>query len=206
LAADRRHLLVWRGLDEFRAEVCELELEADRLRARGTQLGAEPVPYRLDYELETEPGFATAALHAVARGGGWERRLALSRDAGGSWRVEGGVDGDLDLPPPGGDPEPFAEAIDCDLGRSPLTNTMPVLRCGLLEPGAEPQDFVMAWVSVPDLAVHRSEQRYEPVSADADGAVVRYVGRHREFVGELRFDRRGLVVHYPELAERVALD
>jgi hypothetical protein len=197
-------LALWRGLDGFGAEACELELEADRLRARGTQLGAEPVPYRLDYELQTEPGFATAHLHAVARGGGWERRLALRRDDGGSWSVEGGIDGELDLPPPGGDAGPFAEALDCDLGRSPLTNTLPVLRCGLLAADAEPRDFVMAWVSVPDLGVHRSEQRYEPVSADAEGGVVRYVGRHRDFVGELRFDRRGLVVRYPELAELVA--
>jgi hypothetical protein len=197
-------LALWRALDGFGAEVCELELEADRLRARGTQLGAEPVPYRLDYELATEPGFVTAELHAVARGGGWERRLALRRDTDGAWSAEGGVNGDLHLPPPGGDPEPFAEAIDCDLGRSPLTNTLPVLRCRLLAAAAAPQDFVMAWVSVPDLGVHRSEQRYEPVSTDAEGAVIRYVGRHREFVGDLRFDRRGLVVHYPELAELVA--
>jgi hypothetical protein len=57
----------------------------------------------------------------------------------------------------------------------------------------------MAWVKVPDLSVHRSEQRYEPV----DERTVRYVGKHRSFVGELELDRDGLVVRYPELAERV---
>lgn len=73
-------------------------------------------------------------------------------------------------------------AVDCDLGRSPLTNVMPVRRHRLHEaPGAV--DFLMAWVSVPDLGVHRSRQRYEhlrPVAVDSP-AVVRYVGAHRGF-------------------------
>ena len=196
-------LLLWRALDGFGAEAAEVDLTHDRLRARGTQLGSDPLPYRLDYELETAPGFATARLRAEARGDGWTRRLDLRR-GGEGWTVDAGAEGDADLPPPGGETQGFAEAIDCDLGRSPLTNTLPVLRVGLGEVGAPARDFVMAWVSVPDLGVHRSEQRYEPVSTDADGAVIRYVGRHRDFVGELRFDRRGLVVRYPELAELLA--
>ncbi|MDQ6914309.1 MAG: putative glycolipid-binding domain-containing protein [Actinomycetota bacterium] len=196
-------LLLWRGLDGFGAEACELDLQDDRLRARGTQLGADPVAYRLDYELETARGFATARLRAESRGGGWRRRLELCRDADGLWSFDAESDGEVELPPIGADLEGFGEAVDCDLGRSPVTNTLPVLRAGLLEPGAAPRDFVMAWVSVPDLAVHRSEQRYEPVSSGAGGHIVRYVGRHRDFVGELRFDRQGVVLHYPELAELV---
>ena len=55
-------------------------------------------------------------------------------------------------------------ALDCDLGLSPLTNFMPIRRRRLLD-GGEAHEFLMAWVSVPDLGVHRSEQRYEPVDA-----------------------------------------
>jgi hypothetical protein len=29
------------------------------------------------------------------------------------------------------------------------------------------------------------------------------VGEHRDYVGELRFDRDGVVITYPDLAERV---
>ena len=46
-------LLVWRGIDEWRAEVSQVRLTADGLIATGTQLGVAPVPYRLDYSLET---------------------------------------------------------------------------------------------------------------------------------------------------------
>ena len=74
---------------------------------------------------------------------------------------------------------------------------MPVLRAGLLEAGAQPHDFVMAWVAVPELTVHRSEQRYEPI----DRHHVRYMDPSFEAVLEL--DDDGLVVRYPDLAERI---
>jgi uncharacterized protein len=164
-----------------------VRLEAGRLSARGTQIGAEPEPYRLDYQLETGDRWVTESLYVEARSHDWERRLVLVRDRVGGWSANGEPLADLD------------GAIDCDLGLCPLTNTMPVLREGLLERGAEARDFVMAWVAVPALTVHRSEQRYEPM----DPCTVRYVGKHRDFVGELTFDADGLVVRYPGLAERV---
>jgi len=65
--------------------------------------------------------------------------------------------------------------------------------------GGEPVDHVMAWVSVPDLAVLRSEQRYEPI----DASHVRYIGLDSDFTADLELDEDGLVVRYPRLAERV---
>jgi hypothetical protein len=193
------HALVWRGLDAWRAEYVSATLGSDRLLARGTQVGVDPLPYRVQYALDTAPGFATARLTVDAegvdtRGVRWSRRLDLRRENEGGWWLSADGHGDVDLPQAGGVPEAFAEALDCDLGFSPLTNTMPILR---LE--AEPRDHVMAWVSVPDLGVHRSEQRYEPLGERR----VRYVGRHRDFVGELALDEYGFVVHYEGLAERV---
>jgi hypothetical protein len=86
--------------------------------------------------------------------------------------------------------------LDCndffDLGYSPLFNSLPVL-AGL----ESARDFVMTWVDVPSLEVHRSEQHYEPLG---DG-LVRF--RSGSFVADIRFDDDGFVVHYPRLAERV---
>lgn len=48
------------------------------------------------------------------------------------------------------------------------------------------------------------QQSCEQVRRDGDQAVVRYVGRHRDFVGDLVFDRDGVVDLYPDLAGRVA--
>ena len=194
--------LIWEGLDAWRAETAQVELTRDGVYATGTQIGVDPVGYRLDYRLEAPERFVTSRLEVEVAGTGWTRRLELCHDGHGAWSCDSGAEGDVDLPPPGGDPAGLGEALDCDLGLSPLTNLMPVRRHALHEREVA-VDFVMAWVSVPDLGLHCSEQRYEHVRRMNEGAVVRYVGRHRSFVGELELDPDGLVLHYPELARRV---
>jgi hypothetical protein len=149
-------------------EAVEAHLHADRLRARGVQLGAG---YRMDWELETGAGWVTERL-ALEVAGPHAGRLELTR---------------ADLPD---------GALDCDIGFCPFTNAMPILRHRLHE-GGEPVDFLMAWISVPDLAVHAAAQRYEPVRP----GVVRYV--QEGFSSELELDADGLVVRYPQLADRV---
>jgi hypothetical protein len=170
-----RRLLIWRGLEEWLAECGTVALGADELHARGVQLGVDPEPYRLDYELETGPAFVTRRLRLTATGAGWTRELDLRRDPGGAWS-EPGLDG----------------ALDCDLALSPLTNFMPVRRNA-----GEPGEHSMAWVSVPDLAVHRSEQRYEPLP----GGGVRF-SDDTGFTADLELDDDGFVTRYPGLAER----
>ncbi|MGH8898453.1 MAG: putative glycolipid-binding domain-containing protein [Egibacteraceae bacterium] len=197
-----RRLLLWRGLDSWRAEVAQVDLVPDGVSASGTQLGVDPVPYRLDYRLEAGERFITRWLEVEVTGAGWARRLDLRHDGEGVWVCQADEEGDADLPPAGGAVEAVAGALDCDLGRSPLTNLMPVRRHALHErPGSV--DFLMAWVGVPDLGLHPSHQRYEHRRRHPLGAVVRYVGAHRAFVGDLELDRDGLVLVYPQLAERI---
>jgi uncharacterized protein len=168
-------LAIWRGLEEWRAEAARIELEPDRVSATGTQIGDDPEPYRLDYELETGEGFVTRSLRIEARGADWERSLDLRREADAGW-------------------------LDCDLGFSPLTNLMPILRHDLhREPGSE--EFTMAWVSVPELTVHAARQRYTHVRP----GLVRFESLDGEFAGftaELQLDADGLIRFYPELARR----
>ena len=84
-----------------------------------------------------------------------------------------------------------------DLGNSPLFNSLPVVRDGLLAEGPA-RDYVMRWISVPDLELHESPQRYEPLSGDA----LRFSSE--SFVAEIQFDYDGFVGRYEGLAERVA--
>src|SRR5690242_1884933 len=48
-----------------------------------------------------------------------------------------------------------------DLGWSPLFNSLPVIRDGLLKPGP-PRDYLMRWIDLPSLELSMSLQRYEP--------------------------------------------
>ena len=203
--SDGARLLIWRGTDAWRVEAASVELARDGLVASGTQIGLDPLGYRLDYRLDASERFVTRSLMVHASGSGWSRRLELRRDGAGAWTCEASAEGVVELPEPGGDAAALAGALDCDLGLSPLTNLMPIRRSGL-DRRAGAEDFLMAWVSVPDLAVQASGQRYEHVRATAGGSVVRYVDRglFDGFTAELELDADGFVVRYPELGERVA--
>lgn len=189
--------IVWEGVGELRLEAAEVELGGDGLRARGTQIGAGELPYRVRYELDASgPGFATRSVSLDAAGDGWERRLRLQRDGAGEWTAEVGGTGE-GPGAPGGDTDVLAEALDCDIAFSPLTNTMPILRRRLhAEPGTH--TFTMAWISLPDLSVHASRQHYTHVAA-GDAPRVRYESESRDFVAELELRPDGLVVDYPQL-------
>jgi hypothetical protein len=172
--------VAWNGTPDWRAEVCEVAFSDDGLAATGAQLGAAPQPYRAAYELEARRNWVTRRLRVDVAGVG---SLELRHDGEGTWA---GVANAAEL----------EGALDCDLAFSPLTNVMPVRRHRLHEqPGAV--EFAMAWVSLPDLQVHRSEQRYEHLAP----GLVRFASG--DFAADLEVDADGLVVVYPGLARRV---
>ena len=197
-----RRSIVWVREDPLGAEFADVDISRGRLTATGTAVGSSPLGYRLDYKLETLGGYVTSGLAVVARGAGWQRKLDLRRLRTGRWTARTSARGEVDLPPPGGDMTAVAGALDCDLAWSPLTNTMPVLRHGLLEAGG-PVDFLMAWVSVPDLHVHPSGQRYTYVRRSGNRSIVRYQSSSRDFVADLAFDQDGLCVNYPGIGHSV---
>jgi hypothetical protein len=82
-----------------------------------------------------------------------------------------------------------------DLGWSPLFNSLPVLRDGLLD-AVPSRDYVMRWVDVPTLDVSLSEQRYEPLG----NGIVRFSAAN--FVSDITFDPDGFVLSYPGIATR----
>jgi uncharacterized protein len=178
--------ITWRGLEEWLAEHAQVDLWDTGVAATGVQLGVEPEPYRVDYHLDAPSDWVTRRLEVDASGAGWRRSLVLEHDGAGAWTRDGEPARELD------------GALDCDPAFSPLTNLMPVRRHALHEsPGS--CDFAMAWVSVPDLAVHRSPQRYEHLRP----RVVRFTSLDGDFTADLELDPEGLVARYPRLAERV---
>jgi uncharacterized protein len=187
-----RRSIVWVKADPPGTEFAAVHVMRDGLSASGTAIGSSPSGYRLDYRLETGPNFVTKRLSVDARGDGWRRKLDLTRLRSGRW-VCAGVASDM---------KAVAGALDCDLALSPLTNTMPVLRHGLLEEGG-PFEFLMAWVSVPDLQVIPSVQRYRFLRRSGKFSIVRYESQSRDFVADLTFDRDGLCIDYPGIGRSV---
>lgn len=82
-----------------------------------------------------------------------------------------------------------------DLGWSPLFNSLPVIRDGLLRLGP-PRQYLMRWVDVPSLEITTSEQRYEPLG----NGLIRF--QAGTFTADIQFDEAGFVVDYPGIATR----
>ncbi len=199
--------LSWAGLDgSARLDTADFTFHPDWLTAEGSLRSDE---YTCQWSLETTHGWVTRCLTVSVQGSDWSRDLELSRSDDGIWSSSVRSVGKPGLPPPGiADPTLFAEALDCDLGLSPATNTMPILRLDLLTSEKAPADetqLTMAWIDLPSLQVLPSTQVYTPVRAllpDHD-AVVLYSSGSRGFAAELTVDKDGLVVDYPGLARRI---
>ena len=167
--------LSWANEEDRRKEIAWIALGADRtLRARGRQWCTGEEAYLLEYELDTSPGFVTERLHARIGAGA---QLTLAR--GSSAELEG--------------------VLDCDLSFSPLTNAMPVLRDRLHEGGVA-REIDVAWVSVPDLAVHRDHQIYAPIGKGR----VRFLSPASGFERVIELTPDGFVRDYPDISTLVS--
>jgi hypothetical protein len=166
--------LIWALPAARRREIAWIELgDAATLRARGRQWCDGDPRYELSYELETSPGFITERLAVSVAGG-----PVLTLERGRSPELEG--------------------VADCDLGFSPLTNAMPVLRSRLDGDGTA-FEIDVAWVSVPDLTVHRDHQIYEPLGGDR----LRFSSPAADFEREIALTPAGFVLAYPDIGRLV---
>ncbi|MEU5113560.1 putative glycolipid-binding domain-containing protein [Streptomyces longwoodensis] len=181
-------VLTWDVTASNGYETAWAEVGDGELRARGRAVGTVPEPYWVTYELETGPGFVTRRLRVTVDTAARTRSLDLRRGDGGGWTADGER-----LPG-------FDAALDCDLGRCPLTNTMPVLRHGLHRRPGE-RRLLMAWVSVPALTVRPSWQTYTHLGGADGGTRVRFASG--DFRSDVVFDADGFVRDYPELAARL---
>jgi hypothetical protein len=167
--------LLWELPAERRREIAWIELRDDSIAARGRQWRTGEGAYALEYELETVPGFITS-------------RLAVRVADGPALTLERGVSPELE------------GVLDCDLGYSPLTNAMPVLRDHPHQHGPA-KEIDVAWVSVPDLAVHRDRQVYEPLGGDR----LRFASPAADFERVIELTSDGFVREYPDIARLAAV-
>jgi uncharacterized protein len=183
-----QQLLVWQIDETAGMDTAWATIGDGRLVADGRAAGQRPYPWWTSYRVETGDDYVTARVQMESRWSDGAATLELVRDPDTGWAVNG-------------EPRPdLVDALDCDIGACPLTNTMPVLRHRLLErPGDH--HFLMAFIEVPSLRVVPSRQRYTHVRPGGpDGAVITY--RSGSFRSDLVFDREGFVLDYPKLGRR----
>src|SRR4051794_24093880 len=110
----RMRFLVWTGVEEWLTESAAVDFRDGGLSAVGTQFGAEPAPFRVDYRLEA-PAFVTRELDLTSTGQGWRRHLLLRHDGAGGWNAEVEDDGEIPGGPWNDSLPDLAESLDIDI-------------------------------------------------------------------------------------------
>lgn len=155
-----------------------------RGHATGTEAGAS---WSVAYEIRTDDAWCTRWAMITQFSVEGEAATELVGDGAGSWRVDGAPAPDLD------------GCLDVDLEASAMTNTLPVHRLRLA-PGAQ-ADVPAAYVRLGP-SVERLDQTYRSLGGDGPPHRFRYTAPAFEVSCTLLYDRTGLVVDYPGLAER----
>jgi uncharacterized protein len=139
-----------------------------------------------------EPGMEVAHVRSLSSASG----VQIGRSYEVRWELE---DDRLDLELNGEQRSSFrlGNADFFDVFASPFFNSLPVMRDGLLDAGPT-RDYVMRFVTVPDLTASDSSQRYEPMGQ----RVVRYSSG--SFHAKIVFDAEGFVEQYEGFLERVS--
>ncbi|MET4097739.1 putative glycolipid-binding domain-containing protein [Arthrobacter sp. UYCu712] len=196
-------LYAWRGTDDpERVDLASVSVTSDSMRAHGTSVTPS---YASSWQLDVGLGWVTRSISVQVHGGQWSRSLLLEHAADGQWDAVTTSFGITGLPGPGlADPAILQDAIDCDLGLCPVTNTMPIRRLRLNEQAVPATNLVMAWIEMPSLRVLRSDQVYASDPAAAPGTV-HYASASGDFQTDLVIDSDGIVIDYPHLARRVQI-
>jgi hypothetical protein len=144
-------------------------------------------PFRLAYQLTWDEAWRLRDARLVVTTERATRSLRLETDGKGHWR-----DGDARALPE------LDGCIDIDIWPTPFTNTFPIRRQPLAV--GERREFIMAWVSAPELTVRPMRQGYTRLAdrlylfEDLDGS---------GFRAELPVDADGVVLDYQGVFRRL---
>lgn len=173
--------LAWPGLEHLIVRTTDDAIEAD-----GMIVALDERPLRIRYNLSCHPDWTTRRLVVEELDGG--TILTFQSDGAGRWTDAN----DQEI-------EALAGCVDVDIAATPFTNSLPIRRLDWHV--GQVRDLRMLWILVPELTVRAADQRYTCLATDPDGATYRF--ESGSFTTEIRVDRDGLVLEYPDLWRRI---
>ncbi len=176
--------VLWRQQIGIGAEHLVLT-EDDEVHADGLAVGEiQSTAYRIHYELVCDAKwvFRQLTIRDLISG----RGMHVMRLRDGRWLDE--TDHEI---------QGLMGCTDVDIMITPFTNTLPIRR--LSWELAQSREIAVAYVSVPDLSISRADQQYTCLGHDENGSAYRYENLRNGFTAELKVDRDGLVVDYPNI-------
>lgn len=187
--------IMWSPWDEPGLEHLCLSEDDGQILADGMILGVrESKPFRAHYRIRCDAEWRVREVELKLLGDAG-KSIKMNADGEGSWTD--------------GSDNPLLWLDGCfevDISATPFTNTLPIRRMRL-KPG-EASELVAAYISIPEMEVKPSRQRYTCLEIGFDGGIYKYEdeGLFQGFTADLPVDSDGLVADYPDLFRRVWAD
>ena len=151
MADDLKRVVLWKNLLLGGTDYCALWHTPEGWLLEGTVVGVleDRRPVLATYEVHCDKKWHTHRVQVERTIGTDVKTLSLIVESRGLWRSSG---------------RELREAegcVDVDLALTPATNTLPIWRLDL--PIGRTESVIAAWVKLPDLAVQRLPQHFQPV-------------------------------------------
>jgi hypothetical protein len=180
--------ILWSGREYYSLENCVLQVSANGIEAASTIIGYyQRQIYRVDYIIRTNAAWQTLSIDVRWHHDGREQRLQLESDGRGNWKQNGEA------------ADAFTGCIDVDLPLTPFTNTLPVNRLQLAV--GEAREIRVLYLDLLAGEFKPVRQKYKRLSA----TTYHYENVPNDFEADIEVDEAGLVVDYPQLFVRTAI-
>ena len=174
--------ILWRGLVLPGHESCRLFSGDSHWHLDGTAVFSyEGHPCRLDYQILCDEHWQTLSANVKGWVGNNTVHVRIGTDTAGSWWLN-----EVEQPDVEG-------CTDIDLNFSPSTNLLPIRRLPLAI--GEAADVKAAWLRFPSFTLEPFPQQYRRL----DETTYRYESSGGRFAANLKVNRSGFVLDYPEL-------
>ncbi len=183
---------LWQNLKQHGTEYCRLVSHDYGWRLMGTVLSIfDHNPLQVQYQVSCNHLWQTRTVQITVHAGIDEQSLHLIIDERQRWWLQNkGEQQELTR---------LRGCIDIDLGITPATNTLPIRRKPL--PLGHTVESKAAWVRFPNLDIEVLLQRYTRLTESH----YQYESGNGDFTTEIEVDEMGMVIHYPDSWQRLAV-
>lgn len=180
--------ILWTGLEYHSLENCLVNATYTGFEINSTIIGNYYGKiYKVEYQIQTNRNWETVFLELQSQHSNRKEHLTLKSDAQGNWVANGRKTNQ------------FKDCIDVDIPLTPFTNTLPINRLKL-NPNEERQISVI-YLDILEQQVKPVHQKYTRLSETE----FQYENVPNDFEAKIEVDELGLVVNYPSLFVRTAI-
>ena len=181
--------LLWKGLLYHSLESCLISVTDKGVEVDSVIVGNyNNKIFRVEYFIKTNKNWETILCEVKTQFANERNLLNLQSDGNGNWTMNGQI------------AHQFNGCIDIDISLTPFTNTLPINRLKLKENKKHLINVV--YIDILEKQVNPRQQRYTKLSATE----YKYENVPNDFEAIITVDELGLVVNYPGLFVRTAIE